>query len=103
MKTEPDVGPGLVENKFLSRGEAARRLGVPPRTIHRWACDGKLPCVRTFGGHRRFAVADIDAMAILVKRRQGYPMSVTINADRKNASTSRRGGDFGIEKVEGVG
>ncbi len=68
MKTEPDDGPGLAETKFLSRGQAAERLGVPPRTIHQWACDGKLPCVRTFGGHRRFAVADIDAMAILVKK-----------------------------------
>jgi excisionase family DNA binding protein len=104
MGTESDDAPGLVEKRFLSRGEAAQRLGVPPRTIHRWACEGKLPCVRTFGGHRRFAVADIDAMAILVKRRrQGYRMSVASAGDRNNASTSRRGLDFGVEKIKGVG
>ncbi|MDQ1426783.1 MAG: hypothetical protein QOK39_259 [Acidimicrobiaceae bacterium] len=104
MKTEPDDAQRLAEKKFLSRGEAAQRLGVPPRTIHRWASEGKLPCVRTFGGHRRFAVADIDAMAILVKRRrQGYRMPVANTGDRNNASTSRRGGDFGVEKVEGDG
>jgi excisionase family DNA binding protein len=60
----------------LSRGEAARRLGVPPRTIQEWARHGKLPCVRTLGGHRRFSAHDIDALEELVKKRRVRSRSV---------------------------
>jgi excisionase family DNA binding protein len=58
------------EEQYFSRGEAARRLGVPPRTIQQWAKDGKIPCVRTFGGHRRFAARDLDSLGELVKEQR---------------------------------
>ena len=61
---------GLEGDTYLSRGEAARRLGVPPRTIQEWARDGRLPCIRTLGGHRRFSLRDIDALADQVKKRR---------------------------------
>jgi excisionase family DNA binding protein len=53
---------GTPEKGYLSRGEAAQRLGVSPRTIQQWARDGKIPCLRTFGGHRRFSVKDLDVL-----------------------------------------
>lgn len=62
--------PEYAEETYLSRGEAALRLGVPPRTIQQWAIDGKIPCIRTFGGHRRFSVKDLDAIAHLAKKRR---------------------------------
>lgn len=62
--------PESVEEIYLSRGEAAQRLGVPPRTIQQWAIDGKIPCIRTFGGHRRFAIKDLDAMAQQARKRR---------------------------------
>lgn len=70
MANEPIIPPGGEEQKYLSRGEAARRLGVPPRTIQHWAREGLIPCIRTFGGHRRFAVKDLDAAADLAKNRR---------------------------------
>jgi excisionase family DNA binding protein len=66
---EPVEAPGSAD-EYLSRGEAAQRLGVPPRTIQQWARSGRIPCIRTFGGHRRFAAKDIDAVAELVKTRR---------------------------------
>jgi excisionase family DNA binding protein len=40
--------------EFLTRTEVARRLGVSPNTVSRWAREGRLPCQLTLGGHRRF-------------------------------------------------
>ena len=41
-------------------GEAARRLGVVPETVRRWEAAGKIASVRTSGGQRRFALAEIE-------------------------------------------
>ncbi len=48
---------------WLAVGEAARRLGVHPVTLRRWADQGDIPVVVTPGGHRRFAAADIAAFS----------------------------------------
>ncbi len=40
---------------YLTSTEAGRLLGVSPKTIVRWANDGRISCLVTFGGHRRFA------------------------------------------------
>jgi excisionase family DNA binding protein len=41
-------------NKHLRAAEAAAIMQVSPKTISRWAKEGKLPFVRTLGGHRRY-------------------------------------------------
>jgi excisionase family DNA binding protein len=39
-------------------------LRVDPKTVSRWAEQGKLPALRTLGGHRRFRRSDLnDALA----------------------------------------
>jgi excisionase family DNA binding protein len=43
----PDAEP------FLSTSHVADLLHVSPKTIARWANDGRLPSQRTLGGHRR--------------------------------------------------
>ncbi len=52
MPGETSAGPGGEE--YLTSGEAARLLGVSPRTISRWADEGRIACIVTAGGHRRF-------------------------------------------------
>jgi excisionase family DNA binding protein len=47
-------------NKWLSLNEAARRLGVHPTTLRRWADTGEIPVMVTPGGHRRFTAADLE-------------------------------------------
>jgi excisionase family DNA binding protein len=39
---------------LLTPGEVAELFNVTPKTVSRWAESGRLPAVRTSGGHRRF-------------------------------------------------
>jgi excisionase family DNA binding protein len=48
---------------FLYPGEVAALLHVSPKTISRWAKDGKLPIQLTLGGHRRFPEREIRELA----------------------------------------
>lgn len=47
---------------LLTPAEVARALGVGPKTVTRWAAAGKLPALRTIGGHRRFRESDVRAL-----------------------------------------
>jgi excisionase family DNA binding protein len=44
-------------------GEVAELLQVSPKTVCRWAMEGKLPFRRTLGGHRRYPEAAIRELA----------------------------------------
>jgi excisionase family DNA binding protein len=46
----------------LSLGPAARRLGVDPDTLRRWADNGRIEAFTTPGGHRRFERRAIDRL-----------------------------------------
>jgi excisionase family DNA binding protein len=48
---------------YLRAAEAAALLHVSPKTISRWAREGKLGHVVTLGGHRRFSRSEIEALA----------------------------------------
>jgi excisionase family DNA binding protein len=45
---------------YLLPSEVAEVLQVSPKTVTRWAKEGKLASRRTLGGHRRYARADIE-------------------------------------------
>jgi excisionase family DNA binding protein len=49
--------------KYLKTAEVADMLHVSPKTVTRWAKDGKLPHSRTLGGHRRFPAEAIEQLA----------------------------------------
>lgn len=58
----------MSENGYVANGGAVEILArhglvVSPKTVSRWGKDGKLPFVRTLGGHRRYRVADLEAIA----------------------------------------
>jgi excisionase family DNA binding protein len=44
---------------LLTPGEVAAMFRVDPKTVTRWARDGKLTPIRTLGGHRRYREAEI--------------------------------------------
>ncbi len=46
-------------DRWLDLSEAAQHLGVHFTTLRRWADAGQVPCIRTPGGRRRFAEADL--------------------------------------------
>ena len=45
--------------ELITTPQAAELLGVTPSTVKRWAAEGRLPCLLTPGGHRRFRSGDI--------------------------------------------
>jgi excisionase family DNA binding protein len=57
----PSVTPR--QTSYLRVGEAAEILQVSPKTVCRWAMDGKLPFQRTLGGHRRYPERAIRELA----------------------------------------
>lgn len=48
---------------MLTRGQVAVIFGVAPNTVSRWSREGKLPCVRTLGGQRRYVEAQVFTLA----------------------------------------
>lgn len=52
-------------NRLLTRAEVAEIFHVSPSTVTRWAEAGKLPVVKTLGGHRRY-----DAKIVMKLARQ---------------------------------
>jgi excisionase family DNA binding protein len=48
---------------YLTTSEVGEIFQVSPKTVTRWASEGKLPHSRTLGGHRRYARDDIRRLA----------------------------------------
>ena len=53
-----DVQP---ESRLLTPAEVAALFRVDPKTVTRWAQQGKIHSIRTLGGHRRFSEAEVQA------------------------------------------
>ena len=48
--------------RYLTAAQVAERLGVSPKTVSRWAKQGRLAHQRTLGGHRRYDPDQIDQL-----------------------------------------
>ena len=55
------------QRDYLTPGEVARALHVSPKTIIRWANEGRIPYMVTLGGHRRFRRADVEQVVARVE------------------------------------
>ena len=55
------------DDKYLTTGEAARLLRVSPRTVTRWADQGRIAYTLTLGGHRRFARSVIEETRVMME------------------------------------
>ena len=51
------------DDPFLRPRQAARLLGVEPRTVSNWARLGMLEAHRTSGGHHRFRLSEVQRLA----------------------------------------
>ena len=47
------------DDRLLTPGEVAVLFRVDPKTVTRWAQEGKLSAIRTLGGHRRFRAEEV--------------------------------------------
>jgi excisionase family DNA binding protein len=47
--------------ELLTPAEVAKLFRVDPKTVTRWAHDGKLQSIRTLGGHRRYYRSQVEA------------------------------------------
>jgi excisionase family DNA binding protein len=50
----------MAREHFLRTSEVANLLHVSPKTVSRWAKEGRLPYLATLGGHRRFPALEIE-------------------------------------------
>jgi excisionase family DNA binding protein len=95
--------PRRSEGPWLSVSAAARALGVSPSTLRLWASEGRVPHVRTAGGHRRF---DPEALRQWLARRPARairparPGTVEIAADPELAAALRARVDLVLDAVE---
>jgi excisionase family DNA binding protein len=55
--------PRIETPSYLRTAEVADILHVSPKTVSRWAKEGKLPFLKTLGGHRRYPEAKIRELA----------------------------------------
>lgn len=48
-----------MSDKLLTPGEVAKMFRVDPKTVSRWASNGRLDSIKTPGGHFRFKESDV--------------------------------------------
>lgn len=58
-----ELQDGSSNDIYIRTAEAARILRVSPKTVSRWAKEGRIPHVLTLGGHRRFPSSAIEELA----------------------------------------
>lgn len=54
----------IKRQKLYAPGEVAEIFGVDPKTVTRWAKDGKIRCIRLPGknGHRRYPADEVERL-----------------------------------------
>ena len=60
---QPSGKSASTSPSYLRTAEVAEILSVSPKTVSRWAKEGKLPFLKTLGGHRRYPEAEIRELA----------------------------------------
>ena len=63
MATQPSGKAVPDPTSYLHPAEVADILHVSPKTVSRWAKEGRLPFLKTLGGHRRYPEAEIRELA----------------------------------------
>jgi excisionase family DNA binding protein len=74
--------PATAPDKFLSRTEVARLFNVSPSTVTRWADAGKLKCIRTLGGHRRYETHSVLELVRGLRKEESRLKSIDLTIPR---------------------
>lgn len=62
MSTIITGSPGTGQPELLTPAEVATAFRVDPKTVTRWAKQGKLTSIRTLGGHRRYHADEVRSL-----------------------------------------
>ena len=62
-KTDIKCKSDKMENTYITTREVADLLSVTDTTIKRWTNSGKLKCVKTLGGHRKYLLSEVESFA----------------------------------------
>jgi excisionase family DNA binding protein len=52
---------------LLTPSEVAALFRVDPKTVTRWSQKGKLHCIKTVGGHRRYLMDEVQTLLNVLK------------------------------------
>jgi excisionase family DNA binding protein len=63
VAAQPSGKAATTYPSYLRTAQVADLLYVSPKTVSRWAKEGKLPFLKTLGGHRRYPEAEIRKLA----------------------------------------
>jgi excisionase family DNA binding protein len=63
------------DDDYLTPSQVALILHVSPKTVDRWADQGRIGCIVTLGGHRRFPRREVVTVAEEMSRRGAVPAS----------------------------
>ena len=63
MAAQPSGKAATDHPNYLRTAQVADILQVSPKTVSRWAKEGRLPFLKTLGGHRRYPAAEIRQLA----------------------------------------
>lgn len=77
------------EPVWLNLTDAARKLGVHATTLRRWADEGAIPVMLTPGGHRRFALTDLEEFLRTQRRAMVPPNPAQAWAERALTETRK--------------
>lgn len=51
-----------MKHDLLTPSEVAKLFNVAPKTVTRWCQNGKITCVKTAGGHRRYRLEEVQKL-----------------------------------------
>jgi excisionase family DNA binding protein len=63
VAAHPSPNAATTAPSYLRAAEVADIMHVSPKTVSRWAKEGRLPFLKTLGGHRRYPEAEIRELA----------------------------------------
>jgi excisionase family DNA binding protein len=95
--------PTPVPVDYLSRAEVAALFCVAPSTVTRWADEGRIACVRTLGGHRRYVKESVVQLAHMLTKEDEGVETITLEIPRLYGDHHTSAVHQALAQLPGVG